>query len=174
MINSLSLTQLRLFTRKVNGDGFGATVMRAAGGAFVVRVSGALVALCTHMLLARVMGVQQYGIYAYVVSWLFILVLLSKLGLDTMMLRFVAAYRAKSEWGLLHGVIHSGTKLVLLLSVAVASLLFLTIWLLGERISSDLRLTFWISCTVLPVMALAEVQQAVLRLLGKNIYSVSP
>ena len=43
-----------------------ASLGRAAGGAFLIRVASAAIAFLTQPLLARWMGSDEFGIYAYV------------------------------------------------------------------------------------------------------------
>ena len=84
--------------------GPGAILARGAGGAFIADALGRVFAFGLQLLLARLMGVEQYGIFAYVLAWLNILVLVAKLGLDTMLVRFVPIYKIEHRWSLLYGV----------------------------------------------------------------------
>ena len=68
-----------------------AVLIRGAGSAGLVYAAGAGVVFGLHVLLSRLMGVEHYGVYVYVLSWINILVLFGKMGLDTALLRYVAA-----------------------------------------------------------------------------------
>ena len=151
------------WAREATGDRMGAVLARGAVGAFMIKLTGAMAVMGVQIFLARILGTQQYGVYVYVVFCLAILVLFAKMGLDMVVLRFVAAYRAREEWGLLRGLLRSSNRFALLCGVGVGALCAVVVAAIGERISSDLRLSFWIGCAVLPVMGLTMIRQAALR-----------
>jgi len=159
---------------KLQGGSTDAVLMRGAGGTFLVKIGGIAIAFGVQILLARILGEGQYGIFTYVISWLMILILLGKLGIDTTLLRFAAAYRANEEWGLLKGVLRTGNKIAFIASISVGILVALVVFALGDHIATDLKMTFWIGCLVLPVMALVQVRQAIMRSMQKVILAVLP
>ena len=63
-----------------------------AGKVFLVRVSSALIALVSQILLARWMGGFQYGIYIYVWTWVLLVGALSDVGLSLAARRFIPEY----------------------------------------------------------------------------------
>ena len=79
----------------------------ALGGltAFAIYMASAGVTACSQLLIARIVGAQTYGVYAYVIAWMTILAYFSTLGFDTALLRFVAAYQTMREWSLARGII---------------------------------------------------------------------
>ena len=72
-------------------------LIRGSTGAAVIYAAGAGLTFGLHVLLSRLMGVEHYGVYVYVLSWLSILVLFGKMGMDTLLLRYVSAYAAREE-----------------------------------------------------------------------------
>src|SRR5712675_1072823 len=79
----------------------------ALGGAtaFAIYIASAGVTACSQLLIARLVGAETYGVYAYVLAWMTILAYFSALGFDIALLRFVPAYQTKGAWGLARGVI---------------------------------------------------------------------
>lgn len=62
---------------------------RRLGGASVVRVFGAFIALLGQVVLSRVLGPSDFGQFVYIFSWVMTLSLLSRLGLDGWIVRIV-------------------------------------------------------------------------------------
>jgi len=149
--------------KRLQGKGVGAILVRGASGSFLVLMIGAIMAFGTNMLLARIMGVTQYGIYVYTLTWINILTMLCKLGMDTSSLRFIAMYNAKNEWGLLRGILSRSIQLVLLASTFIGVGASLVVWLLYEKIGSDQALTYWIAFLLLPLLGLTSLRTAALR-----------
>jgi len=135
---------------------------KAMSGAFLVYGSGALLVLLSQLFLTRLMGASQYGIYYFVLSWMMVLVIPAKLGIDHALLRFVPAYVAKQEWSLLHGILRWGNRTVLIGGISVAGLTALSLLLL-ENQDPWQRQTFFLACLILPLWALTYLRQSVLR-----------
>jgi O-antigen/teichoic acid export membrane protein len=159
---------------KLKSKDTGSVLIVGAGSSFLIKILAAALAFFTQVILARHMGVEQFGIFAYVTSWLVILVLLCKLGLDTSMVRFVAAYKATGEWGLLKGILKASNRLTITSSLIVSFAGIVFVQLIGSRISEDLKSTAFIGCLVLPFMALIQVRQALLRALRHVVKAILP
>lgn len=78
---------MRKFLDRLRGTGHGAVLARGALGVFIVKITGAGVLFGLHVLLARLLGVGQYGIYVYAISWISIMVVLCLLGFHTSLVR---------------------------------------------------------------------------------------
>ncbi len=70
----------RQLWRKFQTDRNSAILARGAIGSFVVKAIGVAVAFGMHILLARLLGATQYGIYVYALTCVNILVVISMLG----------------------------------------------------------------------------------------------
>jgi O-antigen/teichoic acid export membrane protein len=154
---------INMWLQNFKGDSIDAVLAKGAAGAFAVKVGGAGIGFALQILLARVLGIEQYGQYAYVISWLMILVLLCKLGMETTLVRFLSAYRARKEWELLFGVIQFVKRSTLLASIVVACVTALIIWGIRFRIGTSLSLTFWLGCGILPILTMLHIRQSALR-----------
>src|SRR5215469_3848265 len=80
-------------------------VVLGGGAAFAVHVAAVGTAYCSQLLIARMIGVDSFGIYAYVTATMVVLAYLAALGFDVALLRFVPVYEAQQRWDLLKGVI---------------------------------------------------------------------
>ncbi|MCH7873028.1 MAG: oligosaccharide flippase family protein, partial [Planctomycetes bacterium] len=101
--------------------------------------------------------------YVYAFTWISVLALVSKLGLDTGLVRFLPAFTVHESWPQMNGILRQSTRLTLVTSLIVASSTGLAIWLFGAELAPELRYTLWLGCLVLPVLALTQLRQAALR-----------
>jgi len=149
--------------KRLQGDGIGAVVARGASGSFIIMVISTLLVFGVNVILARLLGVKQFGIYTYVLAWINILLLFPKAGMEGTIVRFVSAYKVKKEWGLLRGFFTYSFKLVFLLSLLVGTLSMLVLWFIDNRIDHDLATTFLVAFLLLPVLSLTAIRNAGLR-----------
>src|SRR5690242_4310371 len=109
---------------------------RGASGALVVQVGGAAFALIVNVLLARLVGKSQYGIYAYAMSWVSVLGVLSLLGQSSSVVRLVPVYLHRREWGTLRGLRLGTSAIVLAGSIAVMLVGGLVVFALRNQMDS--------------------------------------
>jgi O-antigen/teichoic acid export membrane protein len=162
---------VRKFLYKLQGTGNDEVLARGTIGTFIVKVVGAGLLFGLHILLARLLGVTQYGTYVYTLSWINILLIPSTLGLDTSLVRFIPAYKVQGKWGLLRGILHRSSQLVIILSLLVSSISITVVWYLRENLHQSQVATFYISFIMLPVLALTRMREAGLRALRKVVKS---
>lgn len=165
---------IRGLWRKLQADANSAIVARGAIGSFVVKILGAAIAFGLHILLARLLGVSQYGIYVYAITWLNILAILCLLGFHTSLVRFIAAYKAQEKWGLLRGIVHRSTQFVVIFSLLIGGIAGIVVWFLRSRIGHDQAATFGVALILLPVLALVRLREASLRALKRVVLSSLP
>jgi len=149
--------------RWLGGHGPRADLARGAVAAFVIRVAGVGVAFGVHVLLARALGLEAWGEYAFMLSWLLVLSLVSTLGLDSASLRFVASYRQIGDLPRLKGFLRGSQATAASSAVLAGFTGAAVLWLLRDRVTNSLALTGWIACLALPVFVLLNLQGAVLR-----------
>jgi len=76
----------------------------------------------SQILLARLMGVEEYGIFFYVISWIAVAVILGKIGLDTTLQRYLPEYISKFEWQLARGILARSYQIATVSSAVLLSL----------------------------------------------------
>jgi O-antigen/teichoic acid export membrane protein len=154
-------------TDMANGISESAPVSRVARGgatAFVVYGAGFGLTYCSQLVIARLVGVNTYGVYAYVFAWMVVLAYFAALGFDVGLLRFVAAYEAQRAWPLLRGVIQYAQRRAALvgLSVIFVGTLVVNVW----ASSPELRSTFLAGFALVPILALVRIRCAAVRAFG--------
>lgn len=132
-------------------------------GTFALRVSGIGLVFIQSLVLARLLGVEQYGVYEYVIAWINVLVLPAVFGLDQLLVRSIAAYQAQSEWGLMQGLYQWAFRVVLILSVGMTIVVGLIVWWLFQDTNQYLLLIFWMGCLLIPIANLSTMHGSCLR-----------
>ena len=156
---------MRKFLDRLQGSGNGAVLARGALGAFIVKITGAGILFGLHVLLARLLGVTQYGIYVYAITWINILAILCLLGYHTSLVRFIAEYNAKQQWAKLRGILRRSSQAVLAFSIFVGIIAVAIIFFLRHRVSTELATAFYIGFALLPVFSLCRLREAALQAL---------
>lgn len=157
-------------------DGNGSLATKLARGsvaAFVIYVAGAGITYFAQLALARVIGAEGYGIYAYVFAWTSVLAFAATLGFNVSLLRFIPAYQARQAWSLLRGVIQYASRRTVAAGCGIA--------VIGSAIVLDradqppvLATTFLIGFALVPIMASLWVRGAVVRALGGVVSALAP
>ena len=131
-------------------------------------------AFLSQLVLARVLGVHGYGIYAYVIAWTTVLAPLAAVGFQTSLLRFAAAYRERGEWALLRGVIRYAERRVLLAGAITSLAMAAVVVGLGDRLAPELALSLLVGCGLVPLLALLQVRSSIVRAFGGVVSALAP
>jgi O-antigen/teichoic acid export membrane protein len=145
---------------------------RGGATAFVLYGAGVGLAYFSQLLIARFVGVDAYGIYAYVTAWVTILAYISALGFDVALLRFLPAYEAERAWPLFRGVIQYAERRALAVSILVV--LAGVAVLLARDVPTPLRDSFLIGLLLVPVLALLWIRSSIVRAFGGVVWAVAP
>ena len=151
-----------------------ARLARGAAGAFSIKVVGTGISFLAQLVLARVLGAESYGVYAYVLAWTTLLALLATLGFQQGLLRFASAYLAQERWGLLRGVVRYAQTRVAMAGTAVAAIGTALIVGFGDDLATELRGAFLIGVIMVPVLALLQVWCSLLRAFGRVLAALAP
>ena len=147
------------------------SLSRSGAMVLLIRVLGAACILLSYIVLARGLGVTGFGEYAQAVTWLQVLGVFAKLGLDNASLRYVSEYDTKGEVRKLNGFIRDSTRISILSSTCIMGcviVIALTNWhSIGDRLASCLM----IAAVMLPLVSLRQIQEASLRGIGRFLHS---
>jgi O-antigen/teichoic acid export membrane protein len=154
------------------GDRLKLFLAKATFVSFIIQGLGALLFLLIDVIVARRIGVEQFGIYSIAKAWMNILALISTLGLNHLLLRFVPEYLSNKDFMSLKGVIRWSSDLVTATSICILLLGVLLLSIFNYRTPSYSSF-IWIMFS-LPFIALSSLRQSVLRGLGSFAYALSP
>ena len=135
--------------------------------ALAIRIAGAGGMFFSHIVLARSLGVAGFGEYSLAITWLQVLTVAGKLGLDNTSLRYVAEYVTKNENSKLRGFIKASTRASLLASTTVATFVIATAFVLRNSIGEGLANCLIVAALMIPLISLRQIQEASLRGVGR-------
>lgn len=160
-MNVKSLKSLWIAVNDRNG-GLRARLVRGTVGSFALKIANTFLNLATGILLARLLGAEGYGVYAFAIALITILTVPSQFGLPTIVIRQVAAYRIKQEWSLLRGLLQRTNQIVLILSLITMMIGGTLIWLLVSHLNKLSLTTFGWALCLIPLFALGALRSAAL------------
>lgn len=137
--------------RPLRGDGLAAHLVKGVAGTGALGLVSKALSLLGAIVLARSLGAEGYGYYAFALAAVGFIAIPAQLGLPQLVLREVAASHARSEWALLEGLRRRA------LQIAAASTIFGAVLggggllLLADHIAALDPLTFAIALLLLPM-----------------------
>lgn len=146
-----------------------------ADTAGTVALNGSTIVLgfVSTLLLSRLLGVGGYGAYAFAFAWASVLAVPALLGLTPLVIRHVAAYRAREEWGPLRGILRRSNQAVAVSAASLVGLGAVLGWA-AHRSEPELVRPFWIGLLLVPVIALTALRQAAMQGLGRVVVGRLP
>jgi O-antigen/teichoic acid export membrane protein len=116
----------------------------------------------TSVFFARMLGVKDYGIYAYVVVWVTMLSLFCQMGFGSLITRETSVYFSQKNWAHLKGLLFRGNQLVFLLSLLCVIVGELILFYLKSSHGKVPILVGQIGLMILPFMSLSALRAAAL------------
>jgi len=136
---------------------------RGAASSFVFKIVYSGLSFLGGLLLARWLGTAGYGAYAYAMAWIWFLVPAALVGLDTLLVREMAAYQVQSAWGEMRAFLLQAHWAVLCVSVGLALGAAALARVFAFHADPEVLATLWAALFILPFMALTRVGQAILQ-----------
>ncbi|MEZ4700721.1 MAG: oligosaccharide flippase family protein [Rhodothermales bacterium] len=166
------------FSRRLKGKGNLALFARGAGGGFLIRGLAAGLTFVSAAVMTNVLGDVEYGVYAFVLVWVNVLVLLSRSGFNRSAVRYIASYRSVERWDLLKGFLRYSRLRVILSSTTIAVVGAAGVYLfrdaLLERQQPTLIGTAYVATVALVLMAHLHLQEGILDGFKKVVLSQIP
>ncbi len=154
-----------------------ATLARAQRSALVVlaiRVLGAGLAYGVQVVLARLLGKAEYGVYAAVWVWVAILGHGALWGFGQSVYRFVPHHRASGEPDLARGFLLGGALFVLASALLVAALGAALLWFGGGLVGAAYAGPLAIALLVLPLFAMQDYVEGAARAFHWTALAIAP
>jgi O-antigen/teichoic acid export membrane protein len=149
---ALALTRLRA-ALSGRSQSISAQILRGASSSAVLKVVYTGLTFVTAILLARFLGVDEYGTYVYAMSWVLLLGVFAGLGLNQVLVANVAVYHQKDDWAHISGILRFAIAAVTAASILCALAVVGTGWLL-HRDEPSLYIALLLACLLLPLRAL--------------------
>ncbi|NKL97776.1 MULTISPECIES: oligosaccharide flippase family protein [Rhizobium] len=154
---------LRLLAAVLTERGERAAAQRMALTAFSIRILSAALAFVSQIVLARLMGEYEYGIFVFV--WVLVVVFgdLSCLGFHTAIVRFLPQYRAAGAFEEIRGLTGTARIFALLSGTAVLAAGMLGLHFFGGMIQVYYLVPIFIGLLAMPMIALGDILEGTSR-----------
>lgn len=147
---------------------------KAGISSLLLMVSSTALTSLVAILLARLLGAEGYGVYAFASSLITVLAIPSQLGLPQLVVRETAKAQVTGDWGLMRGLWRWSSLSVWLFSLMVAALAWAAMIGFEWGFSAAQRQTFLWGLVLIPVIALGNIRGAALRGLHQVIKGQLP
>jgi len=132
-------------------------------GTGVVKVASVALGAGSGVLLARILGAQGYGVYAYAMALVTLLAVPAQLGFPSLLIRNIAAYEVRGQWALMRGLLIRSNQVSLAFSLLLYGALSGGYWLLRGADDSESMSTILWGGMLLPLLTLGAMRGAALR-----------
>ena len=149
-------------------------VIHGSFAAFSVYIAGVGLTFFSQLLIVRLVTPDVYGVYAYVLAWMTVLAYFAALGFDVALLRFVPAYQAQHEWGLVRGVIQYAERRSAAVGFVVVTTGIAAVALLNGEMSFEVEKTFCLGFFLVPALALLWIRCSTARAFGGVTWALLP
>lgn len=169
-----SQLRAKAITKPLDSTSAAKTLTKGALGTAGVHLLSIALTLISGILLARLQGPENYGLYAFVISLITIVTIPVKSGMPTLLVREIAKNCHEKNWGGIKGILNSANAFGLLYSAAVgivASIVILWFWTGGDDAKA---VSFLWALILVPLFALEAVRTGTLRGLQWVISSQIP
>jgi len=146
-------------------------MLRSASGTAVLQAVSTGGTFLVAILLARLLGSEAFGLYAFSYTWAGLLGVVATLGADRYLVRSVSVYEVKHDWRLMKGLLRRTYQLVSVTSVSIAigGCIVAALWL-----SSSLRGPFCVAMLLVPLTALTLLRQGAMQAFGRVVRGQLP
>lgn len=155
--NSPNTKQTNILTRLALG----------ASGTLIVNTASTGLYFLISLFLARFLKASGFGAYTYAISLIRLLMVFSMIGLDTLLVREISAYKKLSKWSLMKGLIKWSNLMVFFVATVLAILTAFIFFIFSAHFEDKQIITLWISLVILPIIAIVYCKQSIL--IGYNV-----
>lgn len=120
----------------MTGTDTASVAQRSSAIALVIRLGNAGLAYLAQVVLARLMGQHEYGVFAYTWVWFLVFGAIGTLGFGDSPVRYIAQLRARGEEAHLRGFLRFSLVMILLSSIGFGALVIAVLPFAGKWIDS--------------------------------------
>ncbi len=140
-----------------------ALAQRMASAAFLIRVASAGLAYLVQVLLARWMGTFEFGVYAYVLTWVMLVGGLVDLGLASASQRFIPDYTERGTLAHVRGFIYGSRWIAFGVATVFSVASVYGISLLEPWLDDYTIVPLYLGCAMLPIYGVMHCQDGIAR-----------
>ncbi|MCS3904366.1 O-antigen/teichoic acid export membrane protein [Methylohalomonas lacus] len=155
------------------GDSLRARLIRAGFGSAGLQAVNRILLLILAIILARVLGAEGYGIYAFAFAIMRLLMVGAEAGMPALLMREIATSHGREQWGLLRGALRRAGQFVTLVATVISLIGLGILWWLSERFEPAVVQTIGLMLLALPAAAMVRTLAAALQGLHRVIIGQS-
>ncbi|AYG60696.1 oligosaccharide flippase family protein [Rhizobium jaguaris] len=178
MLPSGLRTALSPYLRKLRpvftGNDEKAVSQRMALVAFAIRIAGAALAFVSQIVLARMMGRFEYGVFVFVWVLMILFGNLACLGFPTAIIRFLPQYDASGNHDAIRGVTTTARRFVLAVAGGLALIGMAALYALSGMVESYYVMPIFLGLIAVPMIALGDVLDGTARANHWPVMALSP
>lgn len=142
--------------------------------AFLIRIVSAAIAFVSQIILARIMGEHEYGIFVFV--WVLVILIgnLSCLGFHSAQIRFLPQFQADNDFERVRGLAVTARIFAMLSATIVAIIGFVALEIFKAEIESYYVVPLFIALFILPMIALGDTMEGTARANSWAVVALSP
>jgi len=149
-------------------------LLRSVGSLTLLRLASMGIAFFIGIALARQLGASGYGTYGLAMAVATLAGMAAEFGLPTLALREVANAKARNAWNLARGLEIWSTRFVLLLSAALAGIIFAVNSFTGLSTDSEFMAALLWAALLIPAVAIGKLRGMALLSLGRTVAGQLP
>lgn len=153
--------------------GLGRQLLEGGASSLSAKLAETVLGLVVVMLLARLLGPANYGVYAFAFALVSLASMPVRAGLPPLVVRETARGQQAGEWATVRGLWRWANALVLMLSLLIAAAGGLGLWL-GWAQGAAVKATLPWALALVPLMALVAIPSAGLRGLRHVLAGILP
>ncbi|MQW87489.1 oligosaccharide flippase family protein [Sinorhizobium saheli] len=158
----------------LSGNDARSRAQRMALITFAIRILSAAIAFVSQIVLARLVGEFEYGVFIFV--WVLAVLFgnLSCLGLHAAIIRFLPEYHTAAALPEIRGLTTTARIFAIVSATALAAVGGAGLWLFGSAIESYYLVPLYLGLITLPMIALGDVMEGTARAHSWAIAAMSP
>ncbi|MEW9613732.1 lipopolysaccharide biosynthesis protein [Shinella sp. S4-D37] len=141
---------------------------------FAIRVVNAAIAFLSQIVLARLMGEFEYGIFVFVWALVVIFGDMSCLGIHTTVVRFLPDYAGRSAHAEIRGLTSTARVFAMLSSTALAAVGLCVLWFFHDSFAGYYVVPLFVGLFCMPMIALGDVLDSTARAHSWAVVALSP
>ncbi|QVL51533.1 MAG: flippase [Thiocapsa sp.] len=149
-------------------------LVRGGLGSLAFKLGSTALSFILALLLARTLGPEGYGVYAFVLAVVSLLAIPTQLGLPELVVRETSKAQATGHWGLMRGLWRWSTLAVWLFSSFVLCIALFSLRAFADQLTALTHATLVAAMWLVPLIALGNLRGAALQGLRHVVLSQLP
>ncbi len=138
------------------------SLLRLFSGSFLIRITYYFLGFVNSVLLARFLGVEDYGVYVFVLSIVALLSVPTQFGMPMLVMREFSALQAKQKWAYMRGLAIRSHQFVAVVATIACLGAASWLWLNPNVYSAGKQQALLLGLLLVPVLSLGALRDAML------------